>query len=192
MDSTDDPRLLYQRALDQLEKLFPVVTAELLASPTPCSEYDLRALLGHTVGGIHRIAYVGEGGRAEEVPSSAEGIEDAEWADALMLARARFTAAWADDSALDRIAVVPWDELPGRAALDGYMVEATAHSWDIAQVVAPGIALDEGLARAALPLARRFAPGERRGGKAPFGPVQAVPPGAGAYTRLAAWLGRRT
>ncbi|KJK56936.1 TIGR03086 family metal-binding protein [Saccharothrix sp. ST-888] len=191
MDTPDDPRVLYQRALDQLERLFSVVTPELLTAPTPCSRYDLRALLSHTVGGVHRIAYVGEGGRAEEVPSWAEAIGDAEWADAFMLARARFTTAWADGAVLDRIAVVPWDELSGRAALAGYVVEATAHSWDIAQAVAPGIPLDERLAHACLPLARRFAPGERRGGRVPFAAVQPVPPGADAYTRLAAWLGRQ-
>jgi len=43
-----------------------------------------------------------------------------------------------------------------------------------------------------LAVAQRILPPEPRGGEEiPFGPVVPVPPGAGVYARLAAWLGRQ-
>lgn len=75
MDATFDPRPLFLSALDQLEKLVGRLDPTQLGRPTPCHSYDLRALLGHTLGAIHRIAYIGEGGRGMDVPSPASDRE---------------------------------------------------------------------------------------------------------------------
>ncbi|MEV4616268.1 TIGR03086 family metal-binding protein [Kitasatospora sp. NPDC049258] len=191
MNASFDPRPTYLRALDQLGKVLAQVTPELLDRPTPCTEYDLRALLSHTVGGVHRIAYVGEGGLSLDVPAAVGEIEDTEWVEALGRARDRAERAWAEDGTLDRPASVPWGVLPGRFALGGYVMEAVTHTWDIAQVVAPAAALDEELALGALEVAEQVLPAEPRGGEMPFGPVRPVPADADPYTRLAGWLGRQ-
>ncbi|MFJ8041902.1 TIGR03086 family metal-binding protein [Kitasatospora sp. NPDC096147] len=191
MDTTAfDPRPDYLRALDQLAELLLRVTPGQLDRPTPCDAYDLRALLGHTVGGVHRIAYVGEGGRSLDVVAAVGEVGDAEWAEALGRARARAVAAWADDAKLDLPAAVPWGTLPGRFALGGYLMEAVTHTWDIAQVVAPDTAFDEDLARGALAVARQTLPAETRDATVPFGPVRPAPADAGPTAQLAAWLGR--
>ncbi len=70
MDTTQDPRPLYLLALDQLEKLIAEAAPETLDRPTPCTEYDLRTLLSHVVGGVHRLAYMGEGGHCEDVAAA--------------------------------------------------------------------------------------------------------------------------
>jgi uncharacterized protein (TIGR03086 family) len=185
-----DPRPLYIRALDQLEKVFAGITPAELDRPTPCTEFDLRALLSHVIGGIHRIAYVGEGGRALDVAAAVGEIGDTDWSGALARARARAIAAWADDATLDRIAEVPWGAVPGRIALGGYVMEAVTHTWDIAQVVAPDTDLDEELALVSLNIAQMVLPaGQSREGM-PFAPQQDAPADATPYTRLAAWLGR--
>ena len=49
---------------------------------------------------------------------------------------------------------------------------------------------DPELASWALAGAKRILPPESRGGDIPFGPVAPVPPDAGPYAQLAAWLGR--
>ncbi|MER8186543.1 TIGR03086 family metal-binding protein [Kitasatospora sp. NPDC094015] len=191
MDASFDPRPIYLRALDQLGELVARITPEQLERPTPCTEYDLRALLGHTVGGVHRISYVGEGGLSLDVPATTGEIEDAGWAAALDRARARAARAWAEDGRLDRPASVPWGVMPGRFALGGYVMEAVTHTWDIAQVVDPAAELDEELALLALTVAEQALPAEPRGGDLPFGPVRPVPADADAYTRLAGWMGRQ-
>ncbi|MFE2720897.1 TIGR03086 family metal-binding protein [Kitasatospora sp. NPDC059327] len=190
MDTTQDPRPLYLLALGQLEKLIAEVTPEALGRPTPCTAYDLRQLLSHVVGGVHRLAYIGEGGRAEDVVAATDELADDAWPAALGRARARAVAAWADDAKLDRPAVAPWGEVPGRAALGGYVMETVTHSWDIARALGSRLALDERLALTALSIAEAVLAPEHRGGPVPFGPVRPAPAGADAYTRLAAWLGR--
>ena len=61
-NTMQDPRPLYERAADQFAGLLKTVTPERLGDPTPCTEYDVRALVSHVVGGTHRIAHIGEGG----------------------------------------------------------------------------------------------------------------------------------
>ncbi|MFF2038966.1 TIGR03086 family metal-binding protein [Kitasatospora sp. NPDC058170] len=190
MDTTQDPRPLYLLALGQLEKLIAEVTPEALGRPTPCTEYDLRQLLGHVVGGVHRLAYIGEGGLAHDVVAATGEQPDDGWPAALDRARARVTAAWADDAKLDRPAVAPWGEVPGRAAVGGYVMETVTHAWDIARALGSDLVLDEQLAGTALAIARAVLPPEPRGGAVPFGEARTAPEGADAATRLAAWLGR--
>ncbi|WP_035844973.1 TIGR03086 family metal-binding protein [Kitasatospora azatica] len=185
-----DPRSLYTRTLDQLEKVFAAVTPADLDRPTPCTEYDLRALLGHVIGGIHRIAYIGEGGRGLDIAPMVDRVDDTDWPGALDRARVRVTAAWADEAKLERIVEVPWGEMPGAMALGGYAMEATTHTWDLVQVVAPGLALDEELAQISLGIAQQALPAERSREGLPFGPAREVPADASAYARLAGWLGR--
>ncbi|MFE7193853.1 TIGR03086 family metal-binding protein [Kitasatospora sp. NPDC057541] len=190
MDTTQDPRPLYLLALDQLEKLLAEVRPEDLDRSTPCAEYDLRALLGHVVGGIHRFAYTGEGGLSLDVAAATGGVPDDGWPAALGRARARVTAAWAEDTKLDRPTSVPWGEVSGRDAVGGYLLETVIHSWDIARALGTGLPLDERLGETALAIARVALPAERRGGGVPFAPVQPAPDDADVYTRLAAHSGR--
>ncbi|MEU8527785.1 TIGR03086 family metal-binding protein [Streptomyces sp. NPDC048629] len=191
MDRTFDPRPVLLSALDQLEKLAARLDPARLDRPTPCTEYDLRALLGHTLGAVHRIAYVGEGGRGMDLPAAAGAIEDADWGGAFGRSRDRLAAAWADAAKLDREVEVPWGRVPGRVALSGYVMEVVTHTWDIAQVIDPEGELDEELGHMALGIAQKVLPAAPRGGELPFGDVQPVPADADVHTRLAGWLGRK-
>ncbi|MCC9308414.1 TIGR03086 family metal-binding protein [Kitasatospora sp. RB6PN24] len=185
-----DPRPLHIRTFDQLETVFAKVTPADLDRPTPCTEFDLRELLGHVIGGIHRIAYIGEGGRALDIAPAVDRVDDTDLSGALGRARARALAAWADDAKLDRVVEVPWGEMPGRMALGGYVMEAVTHTWDIAQTIGLDTALDEELALISLDVAQKALPADRSREGLPFGPLQDVPADANAYARLAGWLGR--
>ncbi len=187
-----DPRPLFLRSLDQLEKLAATIPAQALTRPTPCAEFNLRELLGHVVGAVHRIAYVGEGGRALDVFAQVGFVADDDWPAAVARARARAATAWADDAALDRTVEMPWGAMPGRAALSAYVMEVATHSWDVAHALDTPPQLDPAIAEFALDTAHRALPADRRGPEVPFGPVQQAPRDADPYTRLAAWLGRET
>jgi len=70
--------------------------------------------------------------------------------------------------------------------------EITVHGWDLAKATGQPTELDPEIASWVLAVAQRILPPEPRGGEEiPFGPVVPVPPGAGVYARLAAWLGRQ-
>jgi uncharacterized protein (TIGR03086 family) len=175
----------------QTESIVAAVESGQLALPTPCPEYDVRALLGHMVGGLNRIAVVGEGGDGMAVDPRADDVPDDGWLAAYAVARARVTAAWADDARLDALVEVPWGKVPGRIALSGYVQEILTHGWDLARATGQPTELDPALASWVLAVAQRILPPEPRGGEIPFGPVLPVPPDAGPYARLAAWLGRQ-
>jgi uncharacterized protein (TIGR03086 family) len=179
MTQMTDPREIHQRAMTQTESIVAAVGPGQLAQPTPCTEYDVRALLGHTVGGLNRIALMGEGGDALTVPARADGVPDDGWLAAYRAVRIRATAAWADDTRLDALVEVPWGKVPGRIAVSGYVQEILTRGWDLAKATGQPTELDPELASWVLAVACRILPPEPRGGDIPFGPVVPVPPDAG-------------
>ena len=191
MTNTTDPREIHQRAVAQTESIVTAVVPAQFGLPTPCAEYDVRALLSHTVGGLNRIAIVGEGGDALAIPARADGVPGDGWLAAYQGAAARSRAAWADDAKLDALFEVPWGKVPGRIAVSGYVQEITVHGWDLARATGQPTELDPELASWVLAVAQAILPPEPRGGEVPFGPVIPVAPDAGVYARLAAWLGRQ-
>jgi uncharacterized protein (TIGR03086 family) len=186
-----DPRPIFARALDQAGKQVAAVSPDELGHRTPCADYDVRALLGHVVAVLHKLARVGTGGDAREVPDVIDGIADDGWANAFTQARSEVERVWADDEGLDRMVELPWATLPGRDALEAYTHEFTAHSWDLAHATGRLAELDPDLAAQALEAFSKFAPPEDRSEQGPFSPVVPVPDDADVYTRLAAYLGRR-
>lgn len=186
-----DPRPLFARALDQTEQQVAAVRPDELSNPTPCADYDVRALLGHVVAVLHKIARVGAGADVRDVPDVIDGIDDDGWAGAVARARGEVERVWADDKALDHLVTLPWATLPGRVVLDAYTHEFTVHSWDLAHATDRVAELDPDLAALALDAFPKFAPPEERSGQGPFGPAVPVPDDADVYTRLAAYLGRR-
>src|ERR1019366_1946038 len=96
-----DPREIHRRAMAQTESIVAAVQPGQLALPAPSAEYDVRALLSHIVGGLNRIAIVGEGGDALARPVRSDDIPNDGWLDAYRAATQRARAAWADDVKLD-------------------------------------------------------------------------------------------
>ena len=183
----NDPRVIYFWAAAQTESVIAAVRPEQESLPTPCSDWDVRTLLSHLVGGVTRVALVGEGADALSLPPFAGDGDD--WAASFRAAAKRVEAAWAEDAKLDALFTVPWGTVPGRVALAGYVRELLAHGWDLATATGQPAELDQELATFALEVSRRSLPADGRAG-IPFGPVRPAPPGAGGYAQLAAWLGR--
>ncbi|MGW0410950.1 TIGR03086 family metal-binding protein [Streptomyces collinus] len=185
-----DPRPVYTRATEQAAALIRTVRPEQLGGPTCCTDFDVRALLSHVVGVTRRIAVVGEGGDGLAMEPVAEGVEDDGWAAAYDEARVRVLKAWEADERMTAPVRVPWGEVPGHAALSGYVMEIVTHTWDLAEAVGHPFVLDPELAEFALATAQRVLPDSRPRDETPFDTRREAPEGAGVYERLAAWLGR--
>ena len=190
MTENTDPRPLHHRAIAQTEAVVAVVSPAQFALPTPCTEYDVRALLSHIVGGLTRVALVGEGADALARPAHVDCIPDDGWLAAYRAAADRARTAWADDGRLDALVEVPWGKIPGRFALAGYVQEILTHGWDLAKATGQPTEGDPELALWALANAKRILPPDNRGDDIPFGPVVKAPPDAAPYAQLAAYLGR--
>ena len=189
MTPTDDPRPLYADALTWVTGL--VARTENLDRPTPCTEYDARALLGHILATVERARVVGEDGDVFAQPVVLTGVPDDGWTDALAAAIEKMQAVWADDTLLDRPSTVPWGKVPGRGALWGYLNEALVHGWDLAVATGQDAEADPAVAEAALEAVQRFLPADMRGEEIPFDAVVEAAPDTGPTERLANWSGHR-
>jgi uncharacterized protein (TIGR03086 family) len=187
-----DPRPLQARAVDNARGAVAAVRPEQMTLPTPCTEFDVRALLGHIVAVLHRLAAVGRGEDSAEVPFILEGIADDGWVAAFDAGAAEARAAWADDSLLDRDLRLPWATLPGSTVVSVYAQELVIHGWDLGVAIGAPTDWDAEIGEALLPLAHTILPADIRGepiGNS-FAAVVDVPEDADVYTRLAGWLGR--
>ncbi len=186
-----DPCPAFARAVDQAERQVAAVRPDELARRTPCADYDVRALLGHLVAVLHKIAIVGAGGDSRGMPDVIDGVADDGWCSVFAQARGEVERVWAEKALLDGMVTLPWATIPGRSALDAYTHEFTVHSWDLAHATGRLTDLDPELAVRALEAFPMYAPPEERSGEGRFGPVEQAPVDADVYTRLAAYLGRR-
>jgi uncharacterized protein (TIGR03086 family) len=188
---TSDPRPVYTHATEQAAMLIRAVRPEHLDGPTPCAEFDVRTLLSHIVGGTRRIAIVGEGGDGLAEPAFTDGVPDDGWAEAYDEVRARVLKAWESDDRMAAPVRVPWGEVPGHAALSGYVMEIVTHTWDLNESLGRPLELDPEPAEFALAIARRVLPDEQRDADTPFDSARSAPEEADVYEQLAAWLGRK-
>ncbi|MFQ6392180.1 TIGR03086 family metal-binding protein [Nocardia sp. KC 131] len=139
MDSVIDQ---IDRALDMTEAIVATVDDERLGAPTPCRDWDVRAVLNHVVGGTHRFA-------AALTGMDAGAEQDNDWLgidpqSAYAAAAAVDRAAWHRPDALTGTVRILFGDLPGRAAATVHLTELVVHGVDIALAVdRPDLADDE-------------------------------------------------
>ena len=77
-----DPRPIVDRAIATGGSVIASVRPDQLTAPTPCSEMDVRAMLGHLVGVLDRVAALGRGQDPFAVTETAAADDDwsAVWA----------------------------------------------------------------------------------------------------------------
>jgi uncharacterized protein (TIGR03086 family) len=181
-------RALLATALDTHRRLVQLVRPAQFTLPTPCPGWDVRTLLGHILAVVRRAALAGDG-----EPAASADVVDVRpdtVVRAFDTAAAQARSAWDRPAALTGAVAGPWGRLPAPVALSGFVLELTAHAWDLAAGIGDRRPLDPELATTALGAAVRLVPPELRDGRA-FGPPVAAPSGADAGARLAAYLGRR-
>src|SRR5918912_1843824 len=185
--TTTDPRPLYRSAQQWVIGLASAVRPDQLDRPTGCTEFDVRALLGHLVATVRRARVIGEGGDPLTVPLVVAGIEDDGWAQAYAAGAAGVWEVWNDDALLERPVTAPWGTIPGVVALWGYLNESLVHGFDLATATGQPPEADPDLVRPMLERAPDLIPAAVRGGHMPFAPVVAPAADAGPTERLANW-----
>ncbi|MGV9744742.1 TIGR03086 family metal-binding protein [Rhodococcus zopfii] len=190
--TTADPRPLFHAALAWAHELFAGVTPDQLTGPTPCTEFDVRALMGHLTATIERGRLLGLGESVADAPEVITGVADDAWPATLDGTADRYWQVWNDDAVLDRAVVAPWGTFPGRAAMLVSLNEVLVHGWDLAVATGQPSEADSALAEAALAIMQKALPESPRGGFVPFGPVVPTADDAGATERLVNWAGRES
>lgn len=185
-----DPRPAFDRAATLACDVVAGVRTDQLTAPTPCAEYDVRALVGHLVSVLRRIAAVGRGEPALSVPQVSADVPDDSWGAAARAAADDIREVWSDDAVLGRELQLPFGTLPGAAALATYTGEITTHTWDLAVATGQRPAWDDDVVAQALPAIRAKLPASGRGPGIPFADAVPVPDDAPPVDRLVAWQGR--
>ena len=185
---------LHERALDETARLVDAVRPDQMSLPTPCSDWDVRALLAHLAGGNIRYAGLTRGEPIKPGPARGGGpaadLLGDDPAGAYRRSAAAVDAAWRDPALLDRTFALPIGVLPGRAALTLHLVETVIHGWDVARATGQRPAFAPDVVRTAMQFTQASAPGDRPPGAA-FAPSVPVADDLPEIDRLAAFLGRR-
>lgn len=209
MQTTTAPDLRQEMfaAQDWYADLAAAVRADQLHDSTPCTEYDVRALMTHVSVVFDKVTAFATEHRdpwadadrspeavAREIEQLAQervdGRSAEDQAKALRYKTDAARAAWSDE-VLDTPIQLAWGPLlPGRVVTSIYLMEVLVHSWDLAVATGQPAEAPDDLGTLGL-AAARAAMGEDRTGF-PFGPPVQPAPGAGPTEQMANWTGRRS
>lgn len=180
--------------IDTLSKVYGH-TADVIATvgpddldrPTPCTEWNVRELLNHTIGVVHGIA----GGVRGDAPPAGDAPDftaDGGASDAFAQASAASLAAWSTDGVFDGPVNIGAGEMPPEAAIGINVLDTLTHAWDLAEALGHDRSMDPQVAEAALAASMMVISDDIRPGR--FGPAVDIADDAPAHDRLAAFLGR--
>ncbi|MGV9819630.1 TIGR03086 family metal-binding protein [Nocardia xishanensis] len=121
------------RALDMTGAIVAAVDDDLLAAPTPCSDWDVRAVLNHTVGGMHTFAAAlsGNDPRGARGDDWLGGDPQGAYAAAAEVDR----AAWRRPDVPTATVRIGLGPMPGPAAAMIHLTEVVVHGVDIALAI---------------------------------------------------------
>ncbi len=169
-----------ERAYAMTTAVVATVTPADYPRPTPCSEWDVEALLSHLIRVVDQFPTVIAGNKADW---TGPGFTD-DPANQLATAVTANLAAWRQSGA----AAAP-GRLPGTQLIDLNLIDTTMHTWDLAHAVDQPLVADEDVAALVFALATETPVAAERGRA--FGPEVPVEADAPTMDRLAGFLGRR-
>ena len=176
--------------IDALEQTFQYahgvignVRGDQLDNPTPCTEWAVRDLLGHTIGVVAGL------GAAAAGTQPAEFVLGPDPAAQFQQAAKSALDAWNAPGVFDRVIDGGAGPMPGRVLAGINLLDTATHAWDIATATGQPIGLPDDVAAVALEVSRATISPDIRGGR--FGPEVPAPDGAGPTQQLVAFLGRQ-
>ena len=161
-----------------------------LSLPTPCTEWDVRALLHHMVSGHLWVAPLVGGETIAEVGDRFEGdVLGSDPAAAWRAAASAASDAFEQPGALDRIVTLSSGDVPARVYAQERLVDSFCHAWDLARAIGADERIPDDLVAATEEAFEPFERSWRASGA--IGPVLETAPNAGPQTKLLARLGRK-
>jgi len=176
---------LYADAVQRNQKRVENLRGDQLDDPTPCTEWTVRALVDHIVGGYQMFA-TALGASVDDSATDTAAAHRAAGDAALR--------AFGAPGAAQRSLVLPVGEVPYEAALGLALTDAVVHGWDLAKATGQDTTVDESLAAMLLAGLEQSVTADMRqpGGAMPvFAQPVTVEPGRPAGDQLVAFLGRQ-
>jgi uncharacterized protein (TIGR03086 family) len=179
---------LLERAVNQMDAIVAGVRPDQERLPTPCTDWDVQALLGHVIGHSMPNFIVAAGGGTPDWQAPA-AVVHADWADAYSTAAGELLSRWRAAD-MERMVASGSGEAPLRSRADQQIAELAVHAWDLARATGHDGPLDAAVAEHALGWSRPLLKPQYRGAGQGFGPEVPVPSDAPIYDKLAGWFGR--
>lgn len=179
---------MLERAVESTGRVVAGIRPEDFDEPTPCTEWDVRALLNHLIGGFEAVAVAAGDGVAN---SASTDFTATDHVAAYQRAAAKAVKALSAPDAMERTFPMPWGETPGAALLGLMIADTVVHGWDLAKGTGQEAEVDPELAGAVYGMTSSMMEPQ---GKYPrgdsFGPPVEVPD-APVGAKMLAYLGRR-
>ena len=101
-----------------------------LSAQTPCSEFDVRALMNHLLGGLEMLADAASGGKPA-MPSGDLVGDGSDLGSRYDAGRQKLLGILADGSAFGKTWSMPFGDLPGAMMAGIAFMEHLTHTWDL-------------------------------------------------------------
>ena len=182
-----DPIERIEKATANTSTIVRNVKADQLSNPTPCSEFDVKLLLNHMIGGLDMLrnaaagneAKMPEGDQLGDNPGATYDERRAKLLDTLK----------ADAGVLEKGWKMPFGELPGQMMASIAFVEHVTHGWDLAKATGQDTTIPEPLLSEAVEVVTPMDTMWRMPGVC--GPKVEVPESASPTDRFAGFMGRQ-
>ena len=134
----------YRTASAGFRRVLAGVRADQWTGPTPCADWDVRALVNHVTRGNLNYQRLLAGGSAADFlrlrDADALGVDPLAAFDESVRSCA---AAFDEPGALDRVLDYPLGRVPARQGLAGRTPDTAIHTWDLARAVGGPEELDQ-------------------------------------------------
>ena len=134
------------------------VPADSLDNPTPCSRWDLRELLDHTIGSLTMLADAVD---PDGDPIEVRALGSTSWDRAIAELAGRNRRGWQAAGVMDRTFDLPIGAQPAPVMASVTLLETVVHGWDISQAAGEGADIPDALAIPTLAFARQALPEDR-------------------------------
>lgn len=135
-----------ERSRAEFERRLLLVQTKDWDRPTPCDEWDVRALVNHVIGGCHRYTALLHGGSADDFTATLDhDFVGADAAGSFAKAVAEMNAAFSVPGAFDRTVHHPVTDMPGSVLARWRCGDTAVHGWDLARAIGADDTLDDEL-----------------------------------------------
>ncbi|MFH9727014.1 TIGR03086 family metal-binding protein [Streptomyces sp. NPDC017254] len=187
MTNEAPPRIgdLLRSAATRATPLVTGIADASLDAPTPCAEYDVRALLNHLLGVVvHFQALAAK--QPADLATTTDWLADAGWRDRFEAETGKLVEAWSAPGAEE--GTTGSMGMPARTVGSMVLLDLTVHAWDLARATGRSFEPDPAVVAGLVEEVERMAPTARK--MSVFGEAVELPGDATAFERLLATTGR--